>query len=255
LLGWDELHRQRARDSSCDVGLHPQAILQAAVVRFRPHLCFVARAHQARRDAGAVALASRAALEQVVGAERLADAARPQRRVLEVHRRMRGHDAELGTAQVSELGGHLLGEAVAEVVAVAVGAHVLEGQHGQADQAFVLLVFVAHQAADEPVAAARHRLDELRLVGVVAERRAQPLHGGIQAVLEIHEGAGRPQPLANAVAGDHVSGLLEQQLQDLEGLVLQARAPVRRAQLAGVDVEFERAESDDWSHGAAPSPS
>jgi hypothetical protein len=61
-----------------------------------------------------------------------------------------------------------------------------------------------------------------------------------------------PQPLADAVAGDHVSRLLEQEMQDLERLVLQPRASVRRAQLAGIEVEFKGAESDDWRHGDAP---
>jgi hypothetical protein len=86
----------------------------------------------------------------------------------------------------------------------------------------------------------------------MSQHSSRPCHGGVEAVFEVHERAGGPQPLADAVSGDDVPGLFEQQLQDFERLVLETCAPVRRAQFTGVDVEFEGAESDDWSHSDAP---
>ena len=95
---------------------------------------------------------------------------------------------------------------------------------------------------DEPIAAARQRLDEPRVVRIVAERGAQALHRRVQAVLEVDEGAVRPQPLAQLLARDDVAGALEHQPEDLERLLLQADAGRARPQLAQPHVELERAE-------------
>src|SRR5438046_945227 len=53
-----------------------------------------------------------------------------------------------------------------------------------------LFVDVGHR--DEPVSVARKRFDEPRVIGLVAKRGTQPLHGGVETVFEIDEGAVRP---------------------------------------------------------------
>ena len=50
----------------------------------------------------------------------------------------------------------------------------------------------AFDARDETVSAAMQGFDEARPLGVIAKHRAQPLHGGVEAVLEVDEGAVRP---------------------------------------------------------------
>ena len=100
---------------------------------------------------------------------------------------------------------------------------------------------------DEPISASRKRLDEARVVGVVAERRSQPLHGGIEAVLEIDERAVGPQPLAQLVPGDDVAWTLEHHPEDFERLLLQPDADAVLPQLAGSDVELERAKAQPLS--------
>ena len=98
--------------------------------------------------------------------------------------------------------------------------------------------------ADEPVAAARQRLHEARVVGIVAERRAQPLHGGVEAVLEIHVGAVRPQLPPQLLARHHLAGPPQQQAKDFERLILQAYPCRSRPQLPRPFVELERAEPE-----------
>ena len=77
---------------------------------------------------------------------------------------------------------------------------------------------------DEAVAAARQRLDEARVVGVVAERRAQAFHRGVEAVFEVHVGAVGPELPAQLLPRHHVARPPQQQPEDLERLFLQADA-------------------------------
>ena len=96
---------------------------------------------------------------------------------------------------------------------------------------------------DEPVAAPVQRFHEPGTLGVVAERRPEALHGGIQSVLEVHERAVRPQTLSKLLARQHLARLLEQHDQHLERLILQPQACAVLAQLACVEVELEPPES------------
>ena len=68
------------------------------------------------------------------------------------------------------------------------------------------------------------RLDEPRIIGIIAERRAQPLDRGIQAVLEIDEGPRRPQALAQLVARHDIARTIEHHHENFERLILQPDA-------------------------------
>jgi hypothetical protein len=121
------------------------------------------------------------------------------------------------------------GEAIAEIFLAAVVAQIAERQYNQTQprsggRGCRAGPRITGHAADEPIAATRHRLDERRLVGVIAERRAQTLDRRVEAVFEIDEGALRPQPQPQLVACDDLSGPFEQQPQNLERLLLQSHA-------------------------------
>ena len=58
----------------------------------------------------------------------------------------------------------------------------------------------------EAITAARHGLDEARVVGGIAERLAEPADGVIQAVVELDEGVGGPQRCLQLIARDHLHG-------------------------------------------------
>ena len=78
------------------------------------------------------------------------------------------------------------------------------------------------------------------LLGGIAEGLAELGDGGVQAPLEIHEGVGGPEAVAELFAGDQLAGGLEERLEDAERLILEPDAqPVltqftrRRVQLEG----------------------
>jgi hypothetical protein len=73
--------------------------------------------------------------------------------------------------------------------------------------------------ADEPVAAAGERLDEAWRRGRISQRFTQPLHCGVQAVLEVHEGAVVPQLATEVFARDDGSRLPEEERQYSKGLL------------------------------------
>ena len=98
---------------------------------------------------------------------------------------------------------------------------------------------------DEAVAAPMQRLDEPRIVGIVAERGAQPLDRRIQAVLEIDERPRRPQTLAQLFARHHFAGPLEHHRENFERLILQPDADAALAQLARAQIDLEGPESLD----------
>ena len=93
--------------------------------------------------------------------------------------------------------------------------------------------------ADEAIAAPRQRLHVARIVRVVAQGGAEPLHGRIQAVLEVDERPLRPQPVPQLVTRHDVARTLEHQAEDFERLVLEAHARRSFPQLARTEIQLE----------------
>ena len=89
------------------------------------------------------------------------------------------------------------------------------------------------------------RLDEPRIVGVVAERRAQPLDRGVQAVLEIDERPGRPQALPQLFTRHDFARTIEHHRENFERLILKPDADSALPQLARAQIDFEGPESLD----------
>src|SRR6188472_957178 len=97
----------------------------------------------------------------------------------------------------------------------------VERQH---DEAMARGIPYVMSGGDVAIAASWHRLDERRPVGIVAEGRSHAFDGGVEAVLEVDEGAVRPETVAQFVSSDEVSRTLEQGAQDLERLTLKLEA-------------------------------
>src|SRR5262249_23151769 len=87
------------------------------------------------------------------------------------------------------------------------------------------------------------RLHESRTVRIVAERRAQPLDGGVEPVLEVDERPVGPEPAPQLLARQDFIGLLQEHQQYFEGLILQAQADTILAKLARPHVELEAAKT------------
>jgi len=92
---------------------------------------------------------------------------------------------------------------------------------------------------DEAVAAAGEGFNEARVVGGVAEDLADAVDGGVDAVVEVDEGAVGPEGAGDLVAGEDLAGALEEQKEKLEGLGVELEAEALAAQLAGGGVGFE----------------
>ena len=112
----------------------------------------------------------------------------------------------------------------------------------QYDEAMARGVPCVMSGGDVAIAASRHRLDERRPGGIVAEGGAHPFDGGVEAVLEVDEGAVWPETVAQFVSSDEVSRALEQRAQDFERLTLKLEARRADSQLAGAQVELERSD-------------
>ncbi len=125
----------------------------------------------------------------------------------------------------------LVGEAVAEVARARFTAVIWERQHRHPRPAAVDAALPAGRS-NEAVALSRQCFNEAGNVAVVAKRRPQPLHGGVETVLEIDEGAVWPQPLDELLACHDLAGALQHHHEDRERLRLQPHALLPAAQLA-----------------------
>jgi hypothetical protein len=77
------------------------------------------------------------------------------------------------------------------------------------------------------------------MIGVVSERRTQPFDGGIQAVLEVHERAIRPEAMPQFVARDDFARMFEHESKNLERLILQTHTSRPLTQLTRSTVQLE----------------
>ena len=104
-------------------------------------------------------------------------------------------------------------------------ARILDRRRRRATRRRLGLLRILRDRGDESIALARQRLDELRMVGRITQRLAQVIHRLVQAVIEIHERAGGPQPARQFFTRDQFARLLEERQQQLQRLVAQRRSP------------------------------
>ena len=99
--------------------------------------------------------------------------------------------------------------------------------------------------SEEAISAARQRFHKAGILCRVAQRIAQPLDRGVQAVVEVHERIGGPQAAVEILPGDHFAGTLQQHGQDLKGLLLQANLEAVAAELPGAQVYVKDSKADN----------
>jgi len=81
------------------------------------------------------------------------------------------------------------------------------------------------------------------VLGVVAQCFAQAAHCRVDAAFEVNDDAVRPEPPLEFLAGDHLTGMLKQQGQNQEWLVLQPYRGARLTQFCGTKVNLENVEA------------
>jgi hypothetical protein len=96
--------------------------------------------------------------------------------------------------------------------------------------------------SNQPVAVARQSFYVARLIGVITKRSPQLPDGGVDGVVEIYEGVGVPQTLAEFLAGNPLPRLVHKDSENLEGQTLEWDLAVLFAQFPRDQVDRERSE-------------
>jgi hypothetical protein len=100
------------------------------------------------------------------------------------------------------------------------------------------------ERSDEPVAAAGDGLDEAGIVGRVTKGGAEFADRDINGVVEVAEALVGPDAGAQLFATDQRAGALQQELQDLEGLILELDATSGFTDLSGVEIGLKGSETN-----------
>jgi hypothetical protein len=100
------------------------------------------------------------------------------------------------------------------------------------------------KSGDEAIADAGNRLDVQRSIGGISERVTKLDHGFVEAAVEIDIDVGGPQLLPDFFAGDGLAGALEQDEQEIEGLLLKFDARAFLAEFVGARIDFEDTETE-----------
>lgn len=110
-----------------------------------------------------------------------------------------------------------------QVLGIGIGAFILEWEHGnRVDWPATFRVIFRRNVKrhQETVAAAREGFDETGVVGRIAQGLAQLVDGLVQAVIEIDERVGGPEPITQFFASDDLAGIFKQHCQNLYRLLL-----------------------------------
>ena len=249
-----QLHRERPRDVRATSVCRIQRFSDRPIVGLRPEVHFGARFDQLRRDADAIAFAAHAAFEQVVRRSSrpislalFVDCLNSIDEVRAMTPSRPGHRRPICVI-ISSVRPSLKYSCVGSLLRFANGSTTSRtlascrrtaSTGGRTTCRLRTGCPSALDRRDEPVPAPVQRLDEPRIVGIVAERGAQPLDGRVQAVLEVDERACRPEALPELLSRHHFARPLEHHRENLERLILKPDADAALSQLARAQIDLE----------------
>ena len=98
--------------------------------------------------------------------------------------------------------------------------------------------------SEEAIAATSNSFDEAGTLGGVAEGLTDFVDRLVEPVVEIHERVRGPEFLLKFLATDDLTGVLEQHLQHLEGLLLEPDSQAALAQFASPKIHLEDPKSE-----------
>jgi hypothetical protein len=134
LLRRQQLERERVGDLPSHLALYRQDALQIALVAFGPELGLVPDLDQLGGDPHAVRLAPRATLQDICHVQITPDLIYRRVATLVAHHRRARDDAQAVRVEPAELGDHLLGDAVRQVLLLRVTGQVNERQYRHSDR-------------------------------------------------------------------------------------------------------------------------
>src|ERR1700730_614138 len=103
--------------------------------------------------------------------------------------------------------------------------------------------------SNEAVTATSKSFDEDGILGRVAEGISEAFHGSVEAVIEVDEGIGGPEPGSEFLAGNDLAGPLQEHGQERKGLFLKLDFVAILAELGGAQIGLEQAETNDGVRG------
>jgi len=95
----------------------------------------------------------------------------------------------------------------------------------------------------EPVSMAGDRFDVSRALRRISKSETQLGHCFIEAAVKINESMGWPEPLPELVSRYHLTGMVQEKAENLEGLFLKLDPNAALAKFSRPDVQFENAEA------------
>src|SRR5205814_257132 len=111
-----QLDLNLAGNGRCHIALQSQNVAGSAVVVFRPDMGFVGDLNQLRRDSNPPATAPNGSFEHIVDSKLAANLGDSLARTFEHHARGPGDNAELLRIEAAQLGDHLFGQSITEVI-------------------------------------------------------------------------------------------------------------------------------------------
>jgi hypothetical protein len=98
---------------------------------------------------------------------------------------------------------------------------------------------------EQAITAAREGFDKAGVFGGITEGVAQALDGGVQAVVEVHKGVGRPKTAVQFLSRNDFTRTLQEHGQDLERLLLKPYFDAIAAKLSSTQVGFKGSKADE----------
>ncbi len=112
----------------------------------------------------------------------------------------------------------------------------------RAERTNLILLRSLFDGTYKPISPLGNCLDKTRIRGRVPEHFAELIHNGVQTMIEVHERVGRPKLLPQILARHHFPRPLQQDNQNLKGLLLQPHPHSRLSKLAALGIRFEHPE-------------
>jgi hypothetical protein len=121
-------------------------------------------------------------------------------------------------AQAAQGTGERVGQAERQELGLRIGPQHPERQHHERRELARPDRRHAGHGHQEPVAAARQRLDESRCIGGVAQRLAELANTEVESLLEVDQRAVGPHVVPDLAAGEHLPAATDEELEHLERL-------------------------------------
>src|SRR5262249_45599460 len=190
-----------------------QHLAQITLIALGPQVRLLGRIDELRGDAYAILRTQHRPLYDRVYAQLLRNLGQWSVNSLVLHCGSARDHAQL--PDLGQRGNEGLGESVSEILLLGVSRQIFKRQDSKGFNAVNALCEASYKAVTPP----RERLDKAGSLRRVVQRVPQAHHGCIEPLLKVHERAVGPEPLLQALPGYYFTGVLEEDRQQLEGLL------------------------------------